>query len=356
MTPLYTVNLDTIARKVGVSKMTVSRALRGESRVSPATREKILKAANELGWKPNALVSTLMSHVAGSKPIKDRPTLMYTLYHSTQIDVVKVKKGTGSGYYQGGYNRAGEQGFNFDLIQLNREEMSADRFSAVMKARNIPGIIIGPGDNPEVRIKMNWSDIAAVAIGYSLVYPAIHRVCLDYHRGMMECLSLMWERGHRKFGLYMPYWTDVRIRHLWSSAFLVFHWKQGILAPDSIYTPQPRINKTGLTQWLDKVRPEVFFICGGDEVREMVRETEQELGIAPSKLVHLDRDFMRSQGNMPEKDRKIDYYDYYASIDQNRMAMGATALDLLVGQIKRNERGIPIVQQTCLIMPKIIFH
>ena len=50
-----TITLQDIASRCGVAKITVSYALRGEtSHVSPATRERILAAANELGYNPAA--------------------------------------------------------------------------------------------------------------------------------------------------------------------------------------------------------------------------------------------------------------------------------------------------------------
>jgi LacI family transcriptional regulator len=42
-----------LARDLGLSISTVSRALNGYDDVSPATRERIFKRARELGYKPN---------------------------------------------------------------------------------------------------------------------------------------------------------------------------------------------------------------------------------------------------------------------------------------------------------------
>ena len=52
---------DDVARLAGVSRATVSRAFsRGQS-VQEQTRERILKAAQELGYQPNALAQALTS-------------------------------------------------------------------------------------------------------------------------------------------------------------------------------------------------------------------------------------------------------------------------------------------------------
>lgn len=48
-----------IAKAVGIDSSTVSRALNNSERVSPKTKEKVLQAAKELGYKTNMLASNL---------------------------------------------------------------------------------------------------------------------------------------------------------------------------------------------------------------------------------------------------------------------------------------------------------
>lgn len=55
------VTITDIARHVGMTNMTVSRALNKPEMVKPETREKILSAARELGYVPNAFASHLRS-------------------------------------------------------------------------------------------------------------------------------------------------------------------------------------------------------------------------------------------------------------------------------------------------------
>lgn len=48
------VTMGDVAQHLGVSKMTVSCGLRGTGRVAPETRERIIDACRELGYRPNA--------------------------------------------------------------------------------------------------------------------------------------------------------------------------------------------------------------------------------------------------------------------------------------------------------------
>jgi LacI family gluconate utilization system Gnt-I transcriptional repressor len=54
-----------VARSLGVSTMTVSRALRADSSVAPATREAVLKAVEQLGYVPDQIAGSLSSRRSG---------------------------------------------------------------------------------------------------------------------------------------------------------------------------------------------------------------------------------------------------------------------------------------------------
>ncbi len=48
-----------VAQLAGVSQSAVSRTFTPGASISPATREKVLKAARELGYRPNAIARSL---------------------------------------------------------------------------------------------------------------------------------------------------------------------------------------------------------------------------------------------------------------------------------------------------------
>lgn len=59
-------NLEDIARATGVSKMTVSRVLRGGEGFSDETRERVMRVAAELGYVPNRLAIAFGSDLAST--------------------------------------------------------------------------------------------------------------------------------------------------------------------------------------------------------------------------------------------------------------------------------------------------
>ncbi|MGE9293836.1 MAG: helix-turn-helix domain-containing protein, partial [Puniceicoccales bacterium] len=63
-----------IAAAVGVSRMTASRAFKKDSRVNPELKEKILRTAEAMGYKPDTMISELMTSFASRRPINYQET------------------------------------------------------------------------------------------------------------------------------------------------------------------------------------------------------------------------------------------------------------------------------------------
>ncbi|NJM93273.1 MAG: LacI family transcriptional regulator, partial [Cytophagales bacterium] len=55
------ITIKDLARKLGISTSTVSRALRGHSDVNPQTREAVRKLADELLYEPNEIALSLIN-------------------------------------------------------------------------------------------------------------------------------------------------------------------------------------------------------------------------------------------------------------------------------------------------------
>src|SRR4051794_39593462 len=50
--PAERVTIDTVAGRAGVSRATVSKALNGRQDIAPGTRDRVIKVAQELGYRP----------------------------------------------------------------------------------------------------------------------------------------------------------------------------------------------------------------------------------------------------------------------------------------------------------------
>ena len=64
------VTIRDLAKASGYSTATVSKALRRHPDVPEATRVKIQKAADDLGYRPHAMIRALMSQVRDARGVK----------------------------------------------------------------------------------------------------------------------------------------------------------------------------------------------------------------------------------------------------------------------------------------------
>lgn len=59
MNPKHNITIDDIARDLGVSKTTVSRAISGKGRIGPETRERVLEYIQAINYRPSATAKSL---------------------------------------------------------------------------------------------------------------------------------------------------------------------------------------------------------------------------------------------------------------------------------------------------------
>jgi transcriptional regulator with XRE-family HTH domain len=69
--------MQEVADRAQVSRMTVSRALRNDPKISLATRERVQQIARDMGYRTNALVSALMSNLRQTRAPSDVTTLAF---------------------------------------------------------------------------------------------------------------------------------------------------------------------------------------------------------------------------------------------------------------------------------------
>ncbi len=87
--------LNDIALKLGVSKMTVSRALRGEKHVGAARREEIAAMAKKMGYRPDPEITKLMTHMRRARQRATPRTLAFVWAEKDAEAIISVSKSFG---------------------------------------------------------------------------------------------------------------------------------------------------------------------------------------------------------------------------------------------------------------------
>ena len=315
------VSLRDVAAKAGVSHTTVSLSLRNDPRILPATRRKIAKLAETMGYQRNAILGDLMGYL---RTLKTHPT------HTTLgfITAWPTRDGWGQAanhrrFHAGAKARAGELGYALDEFWLNAPAMTPARMTGILLARGIKGLILHSLPESGGRLDLRWQHFAAVTKGLTVASPLVHRVVSSHYDDMQLVLSKLKQKGYRRLGLVLGKAHDIRVGRAWLASFCLY---ENDAAPKdripALLYPKPAT--AIFAQWLRTHRPEVVIFAD-----QLVPQWVAELGLKAPRdigLVHLDWS--------PE-------YAPLTGIDSDPEALGTAAIELLVGQLHAHEYGVP---------------
>jgi DNA-binding LacI/PurR family transcriptional regulator len=171
-----------VARVAGVSQQTVSRVLNDHPNVRPATRDRVIAAIRELGYRPNAAARTLVTRRTNTLGVISFNTTLY---------------GPASMLY--GIEQAAKQHDYFvtvaALAALDRRSVleAVDR----LRDQAVEGIIVIAPQTTAVSALANMpSDVPLVAVGCG-VRAALTAVAVDNEAGAERATSYLLDLGHR---------------------------------------------------------------------------------------------------------------------------------------------------------------
>jgi LacI family transcriptional regulator len=315
-------SLRQIAKVAGVSHVTVSRALRNDPSIPQETAQRLRRLAKRLGYRPNPLVSALLSHVRTLKPPGDHGVIAYlnTWWPKRTWETCYTK----TGQFRGAELRAAELGFRLENFWLNEPEMKPARLAQILRARGIRGLLVGPVQYPDKAIDFDWNNFALATIGYSLHSPMISRTCHAHFRSMYRAMEELVANGYRRIGYVTSEDTESRVNSLWGAAYRYVQYRLPARNRIAPLTFRGEAKREELERWLSANRPDAIVnVLQGvlDLLGELGLNTPKDLG-----FVHLDLSpELRKSG--------------VTGIDQSSDIVGAGAVDLVANQLYTNSVG-----------------
>ena len=325
------VTIRDIAKEAGVSAASVSHAFRGNHHVSAETRRHILEVADRMGYSPHPMVSALMAEIRRNKAVREETVLAMADFFTGSARLRKTSRNL---IYEGAARRAKELGYRLDLFEPVQEGWSMDRFSKILRARGINGMIVPPlPGQPDLPEDFPWEDFSVVTAGFVCRSHAFNSVRPDQLGGMELALSEVSKRGFHRVGLYISSELDRRVRHAWSG---LYYWHCSNLEhtpPGELLHFYEEPSREEFTRWLLATEPEVVISDFGGVAWELIQAHQRSPAI---EFVHL----ICNQEDPP-----------YSGINQNYALEGASAVELLSTQLYRNERGAPALRMNVQISP-----
>lgn len=176
--------LTDIAKALGVSKATVSRAINGTGRMSPKTRQRILDYVADMGYTPNAsasnLATTRTKNIAYSMPL-DETTIMATYFTECLIGVC---------------DKAAASGYDVVVVRDNMDELC--RMAASHKVDGIVLSLFNHGN--EALEKLTKYKLPLVLVGTTNV-PGVIEVSYDARPAFREMTSMLMKKWQMPIGL-----------------------------------------------------------------------------------------------------------------------------------------------------------
>lgn len=321
--------MQQIADAAGVSRMAVSLALRNSPKISAATGSRIRQLADELGYRPNPMVSALMTQLRQARDVKKPSVLAYVTAFPTEAGW--RRPGLALAFHDGAQQRASELGYTLEEWWLRRPGMTERRFCEILATRNIHGLVVAPLPAGSDALQFDWPHFAAATISYSLSEPSLNRASNDHFTSINVAIHELSALGYRRIGLAVPDETDTRVEHQWTAAMLAYQQRIPVTERvPSLVRMAP--NALSFANWYQEHQPHAVLSLGGECLRvfaDLGLRVPQDVGFANLALTSAD--------------------ETTAGVNQHSELVGAAAVDLVDAQLRRNERGVPQHSKTVLI-------
>lgn len=295
--------------------MTVSYALRDRPEVSAAERSRIRALAERIGYRPDPLLTHLMQHLRSHRRIKPAANLALL----TSLDAPFVER-----LIAGASSRAEKLGYTLDRVNVRPWLEKPGALTRTLRARGVAGVLLAPASAPVgYSGLLDWREFAAVAMTYSLVEPHVHRVVAHHFDNALKALALLRAEGFRRIGFAMTSDMELRAHHSYSGAYYRMVGMTGERAIPflGLDAPTPRL----VQRWVSQHRPDVIVAANAHQVTRLIAPHLTERRRNETAFVCLDHEAaFRVSG-----------------IDQRFETIGSHAIDALIAQLHRNERGLP---------------
>lgn len=323
----HPVTMKTIAAHAGVTQATVSMSLANNPRIPPRTRERIQGIARRLGYQPNPYITTLMRVRRQGRPLKDRPVLALVCGQRTADGWRQHPAATIRQMRDGALARATERGFRAQEFWLHRDGMSGERFSAMLHARGIQGLLLSPVAPGDPVPQLRWEHFAAVSLSVPLPKLTLTTVCNDHYFSSLQVARECHARGYRRLGLVLRGFHQHRFQGRWEAGVLMAgQMFPGLHIAPPLYT-QEGTEAEQFTTWLRTARPDVVITPSLDTVPDLV-------GTLAAGGFRVPRDIGLAVLACPDAAAPV------TGIYQNGEMIGALAVDTLISQIERHHRGL----------------
>lgn len=183
--PPRAITIDDVAEQAGVSAKTVSRVLNNEPNVRPAKRELVMKAARDLGYRPNPAARSL----AGAR------SFLIAHLHDNPVPEYVTAVNTGI------YEACRSKGYFLLPEPVDREAPDfLERLQSFLMTSRADGVVLTPPlcDDPDILALLNESGTSYASLSPARQPERTPVIRLDDRLAAMEMTHHLIELGHER--------------------------------------------------------------------------------------------------------------------------------------------------------------
>lgn len=327
--------MSDIAKRVGVSKNTVSLALRKDPQIPESTRLRVEEAARALGYRKNPTVAHLMAKLRANRTRGFQASLALLNAHNDRKAFTEHP--TVPTFVEGCRRRMQEQGYTADEFWLHDPKLDGARLNKILQARGIQGIVIvgmmRENRLPE-RFAPTWEEFPCVVTGVPTHAPALSFACTDHYLLGLHAFERAVALGYKRPAMVCEAFIDSLLDQRFSAGMLM---SQQVLPVENripaFYEYEKAQKRPELfLKWFQKYQPDVLLT-----LYNSVRHWVEQMGLrVPQDVGLIQLDWRKNQ---PE----------WAGIDQHNDISGEAAVEMVIGMIHNHEKGVPLFPRATLI-------
>lgn len=247
-TPTERVSIRDLARIAGVSRTTISLALRGSNEVSAETRERIQALAKKHDYRSHPAVNALMQQVGRKRKVHDEEIIAF------------IRSGSEPEEYalgpleilDGATREAHRLGFRIEVFWAGPEGRHSERLARVLYQRGIRGVIWGPMPYPHPPLSFPWQRFVPIACTLSTEVHNLPAVHINHSAGMAAVLAELRRRGAGVIGVMLNEGMEIRQNFGWSLGLDLHRHRTGDRRVHAWLLPGPDLDKKETLSWLEK--------------------------------------------------------------------------------------------------------
>ncbi len=339
------VTLKDVAKRAGVTTAAVSMALKNNPRIGEATRKRIAKIAEELGYRVDPNVASLMRYLRSNRRPEFAETIGFVYAYG---DAEEFKQAIAlEGLFRGAVDFADRQGYKIEPFWLREEGMTQARMNSVLVSRNIRGLILPPLPENHAKLKFDWNRLAVISHALSLDEPEIDNITSHQYYSVRLAFEKCRELGYRRIGLALNRVHSDRTEHRWLAGYL----SSSRLLPAEEQVPEylGPPNREFLNWYRDN-QPDAIIVAKmhfREALDESGIQVPEDVAMAFLNLARHTDDDSRSSYAVPLEFLDTGYHDAYtapgemAGVVHNFYEMGQMSASQIIAALQQNVFGVP---------------